>query len=70
MMRWLQVTIPLTFLTGLSAWVGRKALQRGWEQENKTPYVHSHPPDESRDWVSRVQQSFTQPRPLLPLSEK
>ncbi|KAK8077666.1 hypothetical protein PG996_003836 [Apiospora saccharicola] len=70
MMRWLQVTIPLTFLTGLSAWVGRKVLQRGWERENENPRMPSLPPDESRGWFSRVQQTFTQPRPLLPFSEK
>ncbi|KAK8006642.1 hypothetical protein PG991_012939 [Apiospora marii] len=74
MMRWLQVTIPLTFLTGLSAWVGRKALQRGWERENETPYMNSLPSsdlEKSHESVfGKAKQVFMQPQPLLPLNEK
>ncbi|KAK8094296.1 hypothetical protein PG997_000981 [Apiospora hydei] len=69
MMRWLQVTIPLTFLTGLGAWFGRKALRRGWEQENETPYMSSYLPHKSQGWLDRIQQSFVPPRPLLPCNK-
>ncbi|KAK7948476.1 uncharacterized protein PG986_009362 [Apiospora aurea] len=73
MMRWLEVTIPLTFLTGLSAWVGRKVLQRGWEQENEPLYMHSLPPDEGQGRFGRFgrfKQVCMQPGPVLPYSEK
>ncbi|KAK6824953.1 hypothetical protein PG987_012447 [Apiospora arundinis] len=64
MMRWLQVTIPLTFLTGVGAWFGRKALQRGWERDNEPPYMRSP------GWFGKMKNIVLQPRPLLPLNEK
>ncbi|KAK8086768.1 hypothetical protein PG994_001742 [Apiospora phragmitis] len=70
MVRWLQVTIPLTFLTGLGAWVGRKALQRGWASENETPHMRSYPPHEIQGWHGRIKQLLMPPRPLLPYNEK
>ncbi|KAK8038982.1 hypothetical protein PG993_007393 [Apiospora rasikravindrae] len=66
MTRWLQITIPLTVLTGLGAWFGRKALQRGWEHENQVPYTGSFPPADSQDWLGRIKQLFVPPRSLLP----